>query len=108
MGCSVTSRLERKNIRAIAEYTPREIAVTQKSSEQKPNTEVKRDSSTLYSDRTYVYENGKRILSLTLEEVVVTAKSRMLPERKGKVSVDFVVTLPKELQRNCQSVTVTP
>lgn len=107
-GCAVTSRLERKEIRAMAEYTPREVAVTQKDNDPRPDAKVKQDSSTPYTNRTYVYENGVRMRVYTLEEVVVTAKSRMLPERKGKVSIDFVVTLPKELQRNCQSVTVTP
>lgn len=33
---------------------------------------------------------------------------RSLPERNGKVSLDFVVTLPKELMGRCRTVEVTP
>lgn len=107
-GCSVTSKLERRNIRAKAEYTPREASVARNDGVQKPDVKVVQDSPMPKDTRTYVYENGERIRVCILEEVVVTARSRSLPERKGKVSIDFVVTLPKELLRTCQSVTVTP
>lgn len=107
-GCSVTSRLERRNIRAMAEYTPREAAVTRNDGKPEPDVKIVKDKAVPQNARTYVYENGERIRVYTLDEVVVTVKSRTLPERNGKVSIDFVVTLPKELQRNCQSVVITP
>jgi hypothetical protein len=48
------------------------------------------------------------MMSLTIPEVVVTASSRSIPERNGKVNLDFVVTLPKELMGNCRGVEVIP
>lgn len=51
-------------------------------------------------------ENNMPIL--TLAEVTVVAKSRSLPERMGKVNLDFIVTIPKELMGNIQSLMVTP
>lgn len=106
-GCSMTYRLERKKSRAIAEYTPKE-RTEQKRKEVKNYIEVKRDSATFYLAPAVTDENGEQMMSLSIDEVVVVAKSRTLPERKGKVMIDFVVTLPRELQGNCQSVSVTP
>ena len=47
-------------------------------------------------------------MQLELDEVVVVAKSRTVSERMGKVNIDFVVDLPRQLQGSCQSVVVTP
>jgi hypothetical protein len=44
----------------------------------------------------------------TLDEVVVTAKSRYTPERKGKVNIDFVIKVPKELLSSRWRVTLSP
>ena len=106
-GCSMTYRLEQKKSRAIAQYTPKETA-EQKRKEIKNYIEVKRDSAIFYLAPSVTDENGEQMMSLSIDEVVVVAKSRTLPERKGKVMIDFVITLPKELQGNCQSVAVIP
>ncbi len=47
-------------------------------------------------------------MCMQIQEVVVVAKSRSLPERMGKVDIDFVVTLPKNCRGTCRSVIVTP
>lgn len=44
----------------------------------------------------------------TLDEVVVTAKSRFTPEHKGKVAVDFLIKVPKELLSSKWRVTLSP
>jgi hypothetical protein len=44
----------------------------------------------------------------TLGEVVVTAKSRFTPEHKGKVAVDFVIKVPRELLSSKWRVTLSP
>ncbi len=69
---------------------------------------VRHDSTTYYIAETAKDENGETIADFRLDEVVVVAKSRTLPERKGKVLVDFVVKLPKELQGGCRSIVVVP
>ncbi len=43
-----------------------------------------------------------------LSEVVVTAKSRFTPERNGRVNVDFIVRVPKELISDNWRITMSP
>lgn len=43
-----------------------------------------------------------------LSEVVVTAKSRFTPEQNGKVNVDFVIRVPKELLSTDFRMTLAP
>ena len=38
----------------------------------------------------------------------IRAKARTLPERLGKVIIDFVIDMPRQLQGACRSVIVTP
>ena len=106
-GCTVTSRLERRQSRALAEYAPREQAAP-KPAEKRNYMTVQHDSTTYYIAEAAKDENGETVAEFRLDEVVVVAKSRTLPERKGKVLVDFVVRLPKELQGGCRSVVVVP
>ena len=106
-GCSVTSHLERRQSRALAEYAPREQAAP-KPAEKRNYMTVRHDSTTYYIVEAVKDENGETMANFRLDEVVVVAKSRTLPERKGKVLVDFVVRLPKELQGGCRSIVVVP
>lgn len=106
-GCSVTSHLERRQSRALAEYAPREQAAP-KPAEKRNYMTVRHDSTTYYIVEAVKDENGETMAEFRLDEVVVVAKSRTLPERKGKVLVDFVVKLPKELQGGCRSIVVVP
>lgn len=106
-GCSVTSRLERRQSRAMAAYAPREQAAP-KPAQTRNYATVRHDSTTYYIAEAVKDENGETVAEFRLDEVVVVAKSRTLPERKGKVLVDFVVTLPKELQGGCRNVVVVP
>lgn len=56
--------------------------------------------------------DGDKITDLNevqhLNEVVVTAKSRFTPEQNGKVNVDFVVRVPRELLSTDFRVTLAP
>lgn len=106
-GCSITGRLERRHYGANVAHSPKESSkqITSKATQY---LEVKCDSGSLFLAPASVDEQGEKMMSLSIDEVVVVSKSRTLPERKGKVSIDFVVTLPRELQGNCQSVVVTP
>ncbi|MFR9611509.1 MAG: hypothetical protein SNI87_07130 [Rikenellaceae bacterium] len=105
--CAVTSRLERKQIRADVKFIPKAME-QQKAEEHKQQFEIKRDSSSFMLVPTVKDENGDEIMSVEMDEVVIVAKLKVLPERKGMVAIDFVITLPKELQRSAQSVVVTP
>lgn len=66
------------------------------------------DNSKFYIAPAVTTPDGETMMQLTIPEVVVAAQARSIPERNGKVSLDFVVTLPKKLMGNCRSVEVTP
>ena len=52
--------------------------------------------------------DGERVMSLAIPEVVVKARARTLTERLGKVNIDFIITLPKNMQGNTHGITITP
>ena len=43
-------------------------------------------------------DRGKRIMSIDLQEVEVVARSKVVVERMGKVTIDFQITVPEQLQ----------
>lgn len=110
-GCSVTGSLQRRQAGAQLVHTPK---VTRREAPQKqapqPYIEVKHADGrpAEFFVPTVTLENGEQVMSLELQEVVVVARTRSLPERMGKVAVDFVITLPKMLQGSCRSIVVTP
>lgn len=53
-------------------------------------------------------ETGERIKLVELDAVTVTAKSKQVAERNGKVNLDFIVTVPAELIGDKWQVQLTP
>ncbi len=47
-------------------------------------------------------------LTLEMEQITVYSKSRTLPERNGKVVIDFRITIPKQLLGSSRSIVVSP
>ena len=47
-------------------------------------------------------------MALQIEQVTVTSRMRSIPERNGRVVLDFIVTLPKQLLGRSRSVVITP
>lgn len=72
-GCAVTSRLERRQSRVLAEYAPREQAVP-KPAEKRNYMTVQHDSTTYYIAEATKDENGETVANFRLDEVVVVAK----------------------------------
>lgn len=111
-GCSVTSRLKHRNISATMEYIPINNIAKQSNALESDMKLSRSDSITDHVTSILVPsitdEYGDQIMNLTIGEVVVKAKSRTLPERRGKILIDFMVKFPKELQGSCQSITITP
>lgn len=58
--------------------------------------------------RTKDEKTGEDILTLELSEVVVVARTKTVPERFGKVNLDFIVTVPKKLIDKRWMITLTP
>ena len=69
---------------------------------------LQRDSNTFYLAPVDTLADGERVMSLRIEQVTVVAKVRSVPERNGRVKLDFIVTLPKQLLGKSRSVVVTP
>ena len=105
--CSMLSHLERQQSYAIADYAPRKEQEQKSKTQSVGYTAISQDSATFYLAEAVRDTTGELMMSLNVDEVVV-AKSRTITERKGKVLIDFVIMLPKELQGNCQSVSVVP
>lgn len=60
-------------------------------------TQAERDSIT-----------GEEITTVQLSEITVTAKSKQVAERNGKINLDFIVTVPGSLINNKWQLQLTP
>ena len=107
-GCSITGRLERRQYRADVLHVSREQREREQQTYQPPALKIERDSNRFYLVPTEVQENGERIMAMQIQQVTIRAKARTLPERLGKVTIDFVIDMPRQLQGACRSVVVTP
>ena len=51
---------------------------------------------------------GENIMNISLADVTIVAKSRNIPERAGKISLDFKVEVPASLINNKWQIRLTP
>ena len=109
-GCTVTGELSRRGANALLLHSTKVQRENYQQENQPSHMKIEHPDGrpTDYLIPTTTLDNGERIMSIQLDEVVVVAKSRTLPERMGRVGVDFVITLPKALQGSCRNVVVTP
>ena len=107
-GCSVAGRLQRQQATAgLAQLTRAE----RQERQQDPRPQVvklQRDSNTFFLAPVDTLADGERVMALQIEQVTVVAKMRSIPERNGRVVLDFIVTLPKQLLGKSRSVVITP
>ena len=107
-GCSTTGHLERRQYRADVLHVSREQYEREQQTYQPPALKIERDSNRFYLVPTEVQENGERIMAMQIQEVTIRATTRTLPERLGKVTIDFVIDMPRQLQGTCRSIAVIP
>lgn len=107
-GCSITGHLERRQYRADVLHVSREQREREQQTYQPPALKIERDSNRFYLVPTEVQENGERIMAMQIQEVTIRATTRTLPERLGKVTIDFVIDMPRQLQGKCRSIAVIP
>lgn len=107
-GCSVTGRLERKHTTArITQLTKAERF--EYAHDARPQVvKLQRDSNSFFLVPTDTLTGGERVMSVDIEQVTIVSRTRSLPERNGKVTVDFVVTAPKQMIGRSRSVVITP
>ena len=107
-GCSVAGRLQRQQATArLAQLTRAERQERQQDSRPQV-VKLQRDSNTFYLAPVDTLADGERVMTLQIEQVTVVAKMRSIPERNGRVVLDFIVTLPKQLLGKSRSVVITP
>ena len=107
-GCSVAGRLQRQQATAgLAQLTRAERQERQQ--DYRPQVvKLQRDSNTFFLAPVDTLADGERVMALQIEQVTVVAKMRSIPERNGRVVLDFIVTLPKQLLGKSRSVVITP
>ena len=107
-GCSVAGRLQRQQATAgLAQLTRAERQERQQDSRPQV-VKLQRDSNTFFLALVDTLADGERVMALQIEQVTVVAKMRSIPERNGRVVLDFIVTLPKLLLGKSRSVVITP
>ena len=107
-GCSVAGRLQRHRTTAsLSQLTRAERQ--QRQQDYRPQVvKLQRDSNTFYLTPVDTLADGERVMALQIEQVTVVAKMRSIPERNGRVVLDFIVTLTKQLLGRSRSVVITP
>lgn len=106
--CSVTGSLRRQGTNARVLHTPKPLQAS-RAAHAPEYVEIEHEHDPLgYLIPTTRLENGEQIMTMDMAPVTVVSRSRMLPERKGIVTIDFIIALPRGLQGKCRSIVVTP
>ena len=96
-GCSVAGRLQRQQMTASLSQLTRAERQERQQGSRLQAVKLQRDSNTFFLALVDTLADGERVMALQIEQVTVVAKMRSIPERNGRVVLDFIVTLPKQL-----------
>ena len=107
-GCSVAGRLERRHAAASLSQLTRAERQERQQDYRPQVVKLQRDSNTFFLAPVDTLADGERVMALQIEQVTVVAKMRSIPERNGRVVLDFIVTLPRQLLGKSRSVVITP
>lgn len=107
-GCSVAGRLQRQQMTASLSQLTRAERQERQQDSRLQVVKLQRDSNTFFLALVDTLADGERVMALQIEQVTVVAKMRSIPERNGRVVLDFIVTLPKLLLGKSRSVVITP
>lgn len=107
-GCSVAGRLQRQQATARLAQLSRAERQERQQDYRPQVVKLQRDSNTFYLAPVDTLADGERVMALQIEQVTVVAKARTIPERNGRVVLDFIVTLPKQLLGRSRSIVITP
>lgn len=117
IGCSSVSVLKKSKTRANVDYMPNEARDRQRPADK--DTVIKRDPvvSFMGSDSNMVYLmpvvwdsiNKEKLAIVNIDAVTITGnKIKQVAERNGKINIEFMVAVPKEMQRTAWQVNVFP
>lgn len=107
-GCSVTGRLQRRQIAAQLTQLTRAERQERQQDCRPQVVKLQRDSNSFYLAPVDTLSDGERVMALRIEQVTVVSRMRSVPERNGRVTLDFIVTIPKQLLGKSRSVVITP
>jgi len=107
-GCSVAGRLQRQQMTASLSQLTRTERQQRQQDSRPQVVKLQRDSNTFFLAPVDTLADGERVMALQIEQVTVVAKMRSIPERNGRVVLDFIVTLPRQLLGRSRSVVITP
>lgn len=107
-GCSVAGRLQRQQMTASLSQLTRAERQERQQDSRLQVVKLQRDSNTFFLALVDTLADGERVMALQIEQVTVVAKMRSIPERNGRVILDFIVTLPRQLLGKSRSVVITP
>ena len=107
-GCSVAGRLQRQQVTASLSQLTRAERQERQQDYRPQVVKLQRDSNTFFLAPVDTLADGERVMALQIEQVTVVAKMRSIPERNGRVVLDFIVTLPRQLLGKSRSVVITP
>ena len=107
-GCSVAGRLQRQQMTASLSQLTRAERQERQQDYRPQVVKLQRDSNTFFLAPVDTLADGERVMALQIEQVTVVAKMRSITERNGRVVLDFIVTLPRQLLGKSRSVVITP
>ena len=107
-GCSVAGRLQRRQTTASLSQLTRADRQQRQADYRPQVVKLQRDSNTFYLAPVDTLADGERVMSLQIEQVTVVSRMRSIPERNGRVTIDFIITLPKQLLGPSRSIVITP
>ena len=107
-GCSVAGRLQRQQMTASLSQLTRAERQERQQDYRPQVVKLQRDSNTFFLAPVDTLADGERVMALQIEQVTVVAKMRSIPERNGRVVLDFIVTLPRQWLGKSRSVVITP
>lgn len=114
IGCgSITDKLKKSEAERIRVQLPAKEKVSNKQEPLSQN-HIQEINDTINNRKGFLVNseidtvNGERIKTVDLEGITVIAKSRNIPERAGKVSLDFIVTVPENLISDKWQLKLTP
>lgn len=108
LGCSVTGRLQRRQTTASLSQLTRTERQERQQDSRPQVVKLRRDSDSFCLAPVDTLSDGERVMALRIEQVTVVSRMRSVPERNGRVMLDFIITLPKLLLGKSRSVVITP
>lgn len=108
LGCSVTGRLQRRQTTASLSQLTRAERQERQQDSRPQVVKLQRDSNSFCLAPVDTLSDGERVMALQIEQVTVVSRMRSVPERNGRVMLDFIITLPKLLLGKSRSVVITP